>query len=552
MAFVQSNYGFTPGVDTLKGLKSFLSQDANYWLWRSGGGEMATFAGQDREEVRAYIQNVLKLDHVQTPMQLVKAFAEAFKKAPTATDKAATAGRGADAAILQPLRAFSSALEAATRLGEFRLALDKEGYHRTGDPGKQEEALMRAVIASRDVSIDFQRGGWWSRRHTQRSVFFNPALQGSLRLAETAKAHPIRTARRVAITSLAPALLSVVLRGLFDRDEEWAELDPGVRATYWHFPAPWGWLRVPKAYDIDDLVGTPMEATLAAIAQQDPAILKELVPGGYDGAVRWLLQRVVPSAFVPMIEYAANYKFFTDRPIVPESRRKVDLELQSSRYTSEFARRVAPKIGMAPDALDHLFYGYVGGMGRLSTTFVADPLIAAMDAATGRTGPPKPSRGIEGVPVLGVFVRHGGAGLQAKSLADLYDELEKWDGKMQSRREYRQAGNASKVSDVDAWITTHGGEKRYRALQKAREGMSAERATLNKVFRAPASVLTADDKAILLDAIEARMGNAARVAMGRQPLGVVTATPDPLVASLEKKLADWKPEAGIKKTPWTP
>jgi len=295
-----------------------------------------------------------------------------------------------------------------------------------------------------------------------------------------------------------------------------------------------------------------MEATLAAIAQQDPAILKELVPGGYDGAVRWLLQRVVPSAFVPMIEYAANYKFFTDRPIVPESRRKVDLELQSSRYTSEFARRVAPKIGMAPDALDHLFYGYVGGMGRLSTTFVADPLIAAMDAATGRTGPPKPSRGIEGVPVLGVFVRHGGAGLQAKSLADLYDELEKWDGKMQSRREYRQAGNASKVSDVDAWITTHGGEKRYRALQKAREGMSAERATLNKVFRAPASVLTADDKAILLDAIEARMGNAARVAMGRQPLGVVTATPDPLVASLEKKLADWKPEAGIKKTPWTP
>lgn len=549
MAFLNSDYGFKPGVDTLRGLRDFVAQGENYWLWRAGGGEMAVFAGQDREEVRQYLREVFDLEHVKTPQQFLAAYARAFKDATTRWEQAKTLGKLADASLLQPLRVLSGAMEAATRLGEFRRALESEGYHdaavRKTKGISKSEAYARAIRASREVSLDFQSGGSKARQWNRSQAFFNATLLGVRRLGEVGTRHPARSLRRLAVMSVMPAVATVVLRALLDRDDEWEELDPGVRKTYWHIPAPWGWIRYPKAFDVDDLIGSRVEAILHAAIKQDRSVLKDVMPGGLEEALRWMAQRVIPDAILPALEVAANYHFFRDREIVPSWREGLDRELQASRYTSEVAKALGPRLGLAPDEFDHLFYGYTGGLGR-HVLSGASTVMAATGATAGPPAP-RPARGVNGLPVVGVFVRRGGAGLQAQSIADLFKEADQWTGKTRSRAEYRRAGQAAKVAEVDAWMAEHGGETRRKAVAQAVEALREERTLINAIYRAPGTVLTADEKAVLLDLVEARMGQAARRAMGRTPLKTPPA--DPAVLALERKVKAWKPETGIPAKP---
>ena len=551
MAFLNSDYGFKPGVDTLRGLRDFMAKGENYWLWRAGGGEMAVFAGQDREEVRQYLREVFDLEHVKTPHQFLAAYARAFKDAKTHWEQAKTLGKLADASLLQPLRVLSGAMEAATRLGEFRRALESEGYHdaavRKTKGISKSEAYARAIRASREVSLDFQSGGSKARQWNRSQAFFNATLLGVRRLGEVGTRHPARSLRRLAVMSVMPAVATVVLRALLDRDDEWEELDPGVRKSYWHIPAPppLTWIRYPKAFDVDDLIGSRVEAILHAAIKQDRSVLKDVMPGGLEEALRWMAQRVIPDAILPALEVAANYHFFRDREIVPSWREGLDRELQASRYTSEVAKALGPRLGLAPDEFDHLFYGYTGGLGR-HVLSGASTVMAATGATAGPPAP-RPARGVNGLPVVGVFVRRGGAGLQAQSIADLFKEADQWTGKTRSRAEYRRAGQAAKVAEVDAWMAEHGGETRRKAVAQAVEALREERTLINAIYRAPGTVLTADEKAVLLDLVEARMGQAARRAMGRTPLKTPPA--DPAVLALERKVKAWKPETGIPAKP---
>jgi hypothetical protein len=65
---------------------------------------------------------------------------------------------------------------------------------------------------------------------------------------------------------------------------------------------------------------------------------------------------------MPAVEVATNYDTFRDRAIVNPADTNLDTALQYNRWTSDLAKYVGPKIGIAPAKLDHLIYGYGAGL----------------------------------------------------------------------------------------------------------------------------------------------------------------------------------------------
>src|SRR5690606_31589518 len=123
MAFVQSEYGFKPGIDFVRGLFSLLRKDDYYWRWKAAGGENAALVAMDRKAMRQNVERLLRVGGVSNVL-----------KNP-----------------LDVLRAISATMETATRLGEFRRAVRAEGDTKAG--------LLRAASASREISTDFARHG---------------------------------------------------------------------------------------------------------------------------------------------------------------------------------------------------------------------------------------------------------------------------------------------------------------------------------------------------------------------------------------------------------
>ncbi|MGE3278198.1 MAG: LPD38 domain-containing protein, partial [Vicinamibacterales bacterium] len=245
VAYLQSRYGFIPGVDTVRGLIGLILNDDDAKLYFSSGIDQAALVGQDRQRVRQDLAKLTTEGHAQ--------LAKYFVRNP-----------------LELLRALSSQMENATRLGEFKLALEAGGVERGilkrlfGPSNRvvNEETLTRATLAARDVTTDFSRGGQKARELNRYSAFFNARVQGYVRLGETVARDPIGTLEHVA--SL--AAFSALLWFWNNDDEEYDELPEWERRTYWHIKMPGAnyFIRVPKPFEwgyVPDLVEGALEWT---------------------------------------------------------------------------------------------------------------------------------------------------------------------------------------------------------------------------------------------------------------------------------------------------
>ena len=67
---------------------------------------------------------------------------------------------------------------------------------------------------------------------------------------------------------------------------------------------------------------------------------------------------------MPIVELQANYDTFRKRHIVSPWDEHLDPALQANKWTSELARTVGPRIGMAPAKFDHLVNSYGASLGR--------------------------------------------------------------------------------------------------------------------------------------------------------------------------------------------
>ena len=223
VAFLQSRYGFLPFIDTIRGLIGQVRGDEDAKLFFSSGIAQAAMTAQDRTGRRKVIEELKRSKGKQFLHMAMSP--------------------------IDVLRAFSSTMEVASRLGEFKAALDAGGVERgvlerlwnigQARPALTENILTQATLAARDVTTDFSRAGTVVRDMNRYWAFFNAHVQGYARMQEALKRDPVGVSLKLGMI----AAMSAALWALNADDDEYEELPEwekhvvlALQAVGWHLP----------------------------------------------------------------------------------------------------------------------------------------------------------------------------------------------------------------------------------------------------------------------------------------------------------------------------
>lgn len=372
-AYMQSQYGFIPVLDTGRGIFHALKRDDLYWEWRRAGGDHAALVSLDKEGLQEELGDLLS-----TPIGYAVRHP------------------------IQALRIFSEWTEAGTRIGEYRKAR------------LAGETARTAALASREVSIDFARRGAVTQAINMIIPFWNASVQGMDKFARMHKADPIGTMRRGMIGITLP---SILLYAVNRDDEEFHALPRWQRDFFWNIPTKWfPWLHektpfipIPKPFEWGLIYGTAPERIAEWIDKRDRSAFDDMLGNMVEGVAPPYAPTVVTLPF----EMWANKSFFTGRPIVPRHLQNLEPEFQWEYYTSEFSKMSSKvlaerfDIHVSPMQIDNAWFGLTGGFGR-TVRSMSDWAVRPM---IGSPQPPSPT--MSDIPLIRAFaVRYPSGSLE--------------------------------------------------------------------------------------------------------------------------------------------
>lgn len=316
-AGVSSKNGFMPIVDTIRGAYAL--------------------AHDPRLRAEFKVAGVTQFNFYSSSEQIVKSLDE------MAGGKAWKDYGAADIwRALMKYPAFASEfIESSTRMGEFMKAR------------KKGASIEEAAQAARELTLDFSRSGVQGEKVNQIVPFFNAVLQGGDKMVRLIKQDPVGTGTKLAMYIVLPSLALWAL----NHDEDWyKEIDPEVKATCWLLP---GGLRIPKPQEAGILFGSGIEAVLDQAFNKDPEAIGNWakVFGGN------MAPSIMPTIFLPLLEWQANYSFFRGQSITPQRLQNLPDELQYTPNTSALARTVGGVLKLSPVKIDNTIRGYTGTMG---------------------------------------------------------------------------------------------------------------------------------------------------------------------------------------------
>lgn len=235
----------------------------------------------------------------------------------------------------------SEFVESATRMGEFLKARQN---------GKSIDAAARAA---RELTLDFSRSGVSGEKVNQVVPFFNACLQGGDKLYRLLRDNPVQTSMKLAQYIVLPSLILWCM----NHDEDWyKELDPGIKNSNWCLP---GGLRIPKPQEAGVLFGSGIEAMLDAASGQD----KKALANWADTFIDNMKPGVIPTVFLPILEWQANYSYFRNQQLVSKRLQRLPDEQQYTNSTSEASKAIGRVTGLSPVKIDNTIRGYTGTMG---------------------------------------------------------------------------------------------------------------------------------------------------------------------------------------------
>ncbi|MGH6663168.1 MAG: LPD38 domain-containing protein, partial [Rhodospirillales bacterium] len=295
MGSIMSRHGFKFVVDSARGLASRVKADQNYRDFVANGGGFSSYL-VDEAAFRTHLERFY-------------------------TRKGIDYGTVLDspAKMLLGLERVADAFEVATRLGEFRKAIEKGEHPR------------HAAYSAREVSTDFgMRGDSEALGFMYDTVIFLKAgMNGIDRLYRGLAHDPNRAAiaAKTALLAAASAGLYALNRDnpLYDDMEDWD------KDTHWHLFVPTSetlqaWadgrelpplkeryhhLRYPKIWEIgavasiaERTLGRFLDGQPAELARDTGRIMRDVLGFEY-----------LPQAIAPLAEQAMNRNRFLDRPI---------------------------------------------------------------------------------------------------------------------------------------------------------------------------------------------------------------------------------------------
>lgn len=432
-----------PGYHFMRGLFHMLANDEVFRSWRLEGGDHAAQLQLDRKQLRRYVDQAMR----------------------------PAAAKFGDVVIhpIDTLRMLSSLFENATRVGEFE-AVSRRARKRGMRP---TDVGPTAALAARDISVDFNMAGLKGRAANQIMAFFNATLQGPYLMLQDFRHRPqVVVPRAIAWITLPSLLLHYLQRD----DEAYQEVPRWVKDIFWVIvdrsrEEPWDvgpltrvtqdtktgeWIRIwriPKPFEWGILFGTLPERIAEYIDSKDPealtsafkALVKALSPVDLVKVdpIPVPLPLPLPTGLNTLVENAANYSFFFDRPIVPQGAERAAPEEQVKEYTGEFARLIGDAFGQSPAKFEHLIRGLYGGVGT-----------SVLEAANVLTREGREAMGMESlieeradlrdpttrIPGLRGFTVQPPSATSAESVNRFYNEYNKAEGKRLAWRSKEKQG----------------------------------------------------------------------------------------------------------------
>ena len=459
-AFLQSKNGFMPGVDTFRGLFHALKKDDLYTEWQRAGGEQAALVSMDRTTLKKNLDEMLA-----SPMKMAVRHP------------------------IEALRMISEFGEAATRLGEYKLAK------------KKGATPAAAAFASRDVTLDFARVGSATRALNQIVAFWNASVQGTDRLVTAHMDNPKGTVAKAVAGLTVPTL---VLYALNHDDEDYAELPRWQKDFFWMIPTKGTplykhtrFIPVPKPFLWGVIYSSAPERALDFIAKKDKVAFKGLLNSIQESS----LPGYIPTAILPAIEWWANKSMFKGTALVPGYLERLPAEYQYTPWTSEFSKRMGEMFAKAglqvsPIKIENSIFGVSAGAGRAALK-ITDPLFRGPNA------PEKPSATMADTPGLRAFAIRFPSGATV-SIQGVYERLNKLDQKKAA------LDFARKTPGVDVEPMTGLERRDHSLLKSAARRMSNLTSAARRIELS--DTMTAEEKRTRLDELaERRLAYAQRV-----------------------------------------
>lgn len=272
-------------------------------------------------------------------------------------------------------------------------------------------SVERSVWDAKEITVNFNKKGagakaagrwekgnrlnvlqaWTAQSANELYIFWNAGVQGLSNIARAGKAHPgkLTTMAMTYFTAgtLLPMLQSAIASAMGGDDDEYYNLPEWVRRSNLCIYTPNGWVTIPLPielrafYGLGELLQGQMsdvtnyhsdELTAKALEQVSQLLPIDFMEGGGG------MMAFVPSYAKPFVENAAN-KDWTGVPIYKKSDYNKNMPEWTKAYKGTspelvaLARRLNEisggdkytkgKIDVNPAEIEHLFEGYLGGLG---------------------------------------------------------------------------------------------------------------------------------------------------------------------------------------------
>lgn len=343
---------------------------------------------------------------------------------------------------------FGNLVEDSTRAGEFRRARN------------QGLSIDQAGQLAREITLDFSRHGKKGQIANKYIPFFNATIQGTDKFIRTFKDNPMRAILNAVIWIILPSL------GLWaiNHDDDWyKELDENTKYTNWAIPLPGGThLLIPKPQEVGILFGSGIEAVLNQMTGTDPHGMKEWARQYFDA----MTPGVFPAIVRPLIEWLADYSFWSGRHLIPAGLKKAPSEMQFTSYTSELAKAlgdtwiaknisIGERHGISPVAIDNWISGWFGSAGRFVANMLNDPI----SYVRGNSRPSEPAKYWYEMPVIGSFIRQNGQNSEYinrmyEIQKDMNDDYERSDAGKQRKGKKSSSNKPKELKQVDTAVSS--------------------------------------------------------------------------------------------------
>lgn len=466
-AWIYSKYGFLPIIDNARAIFDITKNSDNYKLWKLGGGEQAMLTSMDRDYTRKTFDEIVKAkgftDYVKDPIEI--------------------------------LRIISEFSEKINRLPEFNSALAK-----TGSP-------IGSAMASRDITIDFAKGGSTGRALNRIIAFWKAWALGYEKFFREMKQRPVATTFKA---TMAITLPSIILFLLNKDDERWKEVPQWQKDMFWIVMTEDNIYRIPKPFELGMIFGTLPERVMQFIYDRDPKSLDGL-------AERMFFESapgIIPTAFEPLMENIANYDFFTGQKVVPDSVADSPPEYQYLDKTSETAKKIGELFKVSPLMLENVYYGYTSTLGRYATDGI-DAIMKGTGIVPKRIDPEKR---LSEQPVVRAFLVKNPIGSSSQSVADFYDIKTEIEGKEKVAKKLIQDGDFEKYKEYladneDLYMSYDSKTKAYyshpaRLYRQVAGDMADIRKNQKEIYKS--MDMTPEEKRAKIDELDSLITNLAK------------------------------------------